>query len=410
VADTTHAVRVDRPGHAPELHFPASDVRLDLFEGEPDTPDGIRSWSTDRPAVGSTLATTATDSWSGTPDLSGADVGRDVVRQVLAPPAGFEWATDHVTFDHDRVRVELVDGYGDDDPADAVTVTRWPTWGDALDLIELLDVQPDGGQRYVSTTRDNWQRPVVEASQILGQTLVAASREAGGRRVVSAHMAFARTADTHRPLHFDLDVVTAGRTFTTFVAHVSQGGRPCAVGTVLLDTTTEDVVRHSVPAPAVAGPNESPALDMGVTGRDLRVVDGAYTSDPHAPVGPPELDAWIRFRKVPDDPALHAALLAQFTGHLSIAAALRPHAGVGQQSAHRTLSMGINAIAISFHGEVHADQWLLYHHLSTFAGAGMSHAEGRVHDERGDLVASFTVDAMIRSFAPDSTVDDGSSL
>ena len=42
---------------------------------------------------------------------------------------------------------------------------------------------------------------------------------------------------------------------------------------------------------------------MGVTGRDLRVVDGAYTADPDAPVGPPELDAWVRFRDVPDDPA-----------------------------------------------------------------------------------------------------------
>ena len=149
---------------------------------------------------------------------------------------------------------------------------------------------------------------------------------------------------------------------------------------------------------------------MGVTGRDLRVVDGAYTSDPDAPVGPPELDAWIRFRDVPADPPLHAALLAQFTGHFSIAAALRPHAGIGQMEAHRSLSTAINAIAISFHGDVRADRWMLYHHLSTFAGDGMSHSECRVHDEHGGLVASFTVDAMIRRFAPRSAVDEGRSL
>ena len=157
-------------------------------------------------------------------------------------------------------------------------------------------------------------------------------------------------------------------------------------------------------------PYDSPTLDMGVTGRDLRVVDGAYTSDPEAPVGPPELDAWIRFRDVPDDPALHAALLAQFTGHFSIAAALRPHAGIGQMEAHRSLSTAINAIAISFHGDVRADRWMLYHHLSTFAGDGMSHSECRVHDEKGGLVASFTVDAMIRRFAARSAVDAGRSL
>src|SRR5205823_2570426 len=116
----------------------------------------------------------------------------------------------------------------------------------------------------------------------------------------------------------------------------------------------------------------SEPCDMGVIGRDIRVVDGAYSGDPDAPVGPPILDAWVRFRDVPADPPLHAGLLAQFTGHMSIAAALRPHAGIGQSEAHRTLSTAINAIAISFHADVRADRWMLYHHLSTFAGDGMT--------------------------------------
>jgi len=137
---------------------------------------------------------------------------------------------------------------------------------------------------------------------------------------------------------------------------------------------------------------------MGVIGRDIRVVDGAYSGDPDAPVGPPILDAWVRFRDVPADPPLHAGLLAQFTGHMSIAAALRPHAGIGQSEAHRTLSTAINAIAISFHADVRADRWMLYHHLSTFAGDGMTHSECRVHTADGALVASFSVDAMVRAF------------
>jgi acyl-CoA thioesterase-2 len=55
--------------------------------------------------------------------------------------------------------------------------------------------------------------------------------------------------------------------------------------------------------------------------------------------------------------------------------------------------MGINAINLSLHREVRADHWMLYHHLSTFAGDGMTHSECRVHDEAGELIASFTVDA-----------------
>jgi acyl-CoA thioesterase II len=78
---------------------------------------------------------------------------------------------------------------------------------------------------------------------------------------------------------------------------------------------------------------------------------------------------------------------------------MRPHAGVGQDQAHHSLSTAINAISLSIHADVRADRWMLYHHRSTFAGDGMTHAECRVHDQDGALVASFTVDAMVRGFA-----------
>jgi acyl-CoA thioesterase II len=251
--------------------------------------------------------------------------------------------------------------------------------------------------------RGAWQRPVVEGSQMLGQAIVAAGRHAPGRRPVSAHMAFVRAADALAPLEVTLDEVSAGRTFTAVAAEVGQGGRRCATGTVLLDATAPDVVRHSPAPPDVGGPDDAEPVDMGVTGRDVRVVGGAYTNDPDAPVGPPTLDAWVRFPGLPaGDPILHAGLLAQFTGHMAIAAALRPHAGVGQAQAHRTLSTAVNAISLSVHADVRADRWMLYHHLSTHAGGGMTHAECRVHDEGGALLASFSVDAMVRPFAGDA--------
>jgi acyl-CoA thioesterase len=226
-------------------------------------------------------------------------------------------------------------------------------------------------------------------------------------------MVFLRVADAGRPLCFELDEVSGGRTFTTVSVRVLQDGRLCATGTFLLDVTAPDVVRHEsgLPSSARGGPDAGVPFDMGVTGRELRFVDAAYTGDPDAPVGAPVIDAWVRFRSVPDDAAIHAALLAQFTGHIPIAAALRPHAGVGQDQAHRTLSTAINAITISFHADVRADRWMLYHHDSTFAGDGMTHASCRVHDEDGRLLASFSVDAMVRAFRADTgPVDERTSL
>lgn len=335
----------------------------------------------------------------------------EVAPEVLAGDgpwrAGDGELADHVAFDHEQVRLELSDPADGDAPRDVV---RFPNWGDADDLVAAIDVRPDG-DRWVSPARSDWRRPVVEGSQILGQAVVAASRCAPGRRVVHASMAFTRAADARVPYHLVLDQVTAGRTFTALRAEARQGDRTCAFGSLLLDVTAPDVMRHADPAPDVPGPDGSAPHDMGVTGRDLRIADDAYTGDPDAPVGPPELSAWVRFRRVPDDPPVHAGLLAQFTGHLSIAAAMRPHAGIGQDQAHRTLSTAVNAISLSLHRDVRADRWMLYHHRSTFAGDGMTHADCRVYDEDRALVASFAVEAMVRGFAdPTAAVDHRSAL
>jgi len=58
------------------------------------------------------------------------------------------------------------------------------------------------------------------------------------------------------------------------------------------------------------------------------------------------------------------------------------------------------AITLALHRPARVTDWLLFSHRSTFAGHGMTHAECRVFTEGGDLVASFTVEAMVRDPAP----------
>jgi acyl-CoA thioesterase len=364
VAVSSRALQVEQPDAMPMLCFPSDDVRARL------------------------------------------PLGADVL--LPSAPRGY------LAFDqnHARVRVMIVDGVAGE-PEREHTLKRFPAWGDAADLIDTLNVRPDADRSYVSVARDNAanrHRGVVEGSQMLGQAIVAAARHAPGRRMVSASMVFMRAASTAEPLRIHLDELSNGKNFTTLAPQVRQSGKLCASGIMLLDATAPDVIRYAAAPPSTGGPYASEPYDMSVTGRDVRFVDGAYTGDPNAPIGPPVLDAWVRFRHVPEDPCLHAALLAQFTGHASIAAALRPHAGIGQSQAHRTLSTAINAINISFHANVRADRWMLYRHHSTFAGDGMTHSECRVHNAEGQLLASFTVDAMVRAFATDRPVNERTSL
>ena len=150
--------------------------------------------------------------------------------------------------------------------------------------------------------------------------------------------------------------------------------------------------------PDLPGPYESPLLDMGVWGRDLREVDGSYRAR-SGEVGPAEVDVWARFREAPGEQYQHQALLAQATTHWTIAAAMRPEEGMSEADAHRTVSTGPLSISIAFHDDVDATQWMLYVNPAIHSGRGLSQGEGHVFAIDGRLLASYSLQAMIRPFA-----------
>ncbi len=269
-------------------------------------------------------------------------------------------------------------------------------------MLDVFDVHPEGRGRY-SGTSDGGNRRVVDGSQLLSQAIVAASKELPDHRVHSAHAVFTRALDDERPVLFDVDVTHRGRTFAGATVAVGQGDRRCATVDLLLDTPGDDVIRHAAPLPPVGSPDEVAPYDMPMVGRELRLVDVGDPNDPEE-VGPPVLDAWLRYRPVPVRPDLLRALVAHFTGHLSISTTMRPHPGVGTSMAHRHLSTAVMSITVSFHDPVAWDGWLLYHHESTQVGGGMSYVRGQVFTEEGVLLASFVQEGMIRWFADDPAI------
>lgn len=267
-------------------------------------------------------------------------------------------------------------------------------------MVAVFDVAPVAGHRYRGTS-DGGSRSVVDGSQLLAQAIVACSKTLPRHSVRTAHAVFARTVDAEGEVEFGVDVVHEGRTFASAVVTVSQGGRRCASVTVLADVEHDDVITHHHPMPAVGSPADAVPCEMPMAGRQLRLVGMADPNDP-AETGPPVIDAWLHYDTVPGRPDLAKALIAHFTGHLSVSTTMRGHAGIGTSMAHDTVSTGVMGISITFHEPVRWEGWLLYHHESTQVGRGMSYVRGQVFTEQGRLIASFTQDAMIRAFVADS--------
>lgn len=377
LAESDAALRLEETKHVDRLYVPEADVRWEHFE------------PTDHHTVCPFKG--EADYWT----LVASDPPEEnVVWAYRTPFDEVGGIKGHVAFYQERVRIETEEDW----PAHGTTVThRFPAWGDAADLLRLIDVEPAGPNRFVGLPYDDVARNVVEGGQLMAEAVVAASKTLPQQRVTSGYMIFSKAASFDAPLDLDVDVLRGGRTFSTVEVRVSQDGSLRSAALLLLDAGAPDLFRGSVDMPDVPGPAESEPLDMRVTGRDIRVVEGAYKPDPDL-VGPPEIYTWVRFRDAPTEPCLHTALMTQSMTHWTIAAAMRPHKGFGERDAHVTLSTGIMSLAVAYHDDVDVTGWLLYANPATHAGRGLVHGEGRVFTEDGRLVASYSVQAMVRGF------------
>jgi acyl-CoA thioesterase II len=287
--------------------------------------------------------------------------------------------------------------------------TQWSVEG----LLDLFDVQPDGPDRFTAETglAGDDERQVVEGTQVLAQVIVAVAKRFPHKSVRSAHAVFARAVMVGAgPIELEIDVVSEGRSTATAIVAAKQNGKRCITMTVLADVPTDDVIRHHMRRPEVAGPAEANIAEMPMVGRELRLVDVVDVNSPDE-VGPPELYAWLRYDPIPTRDDLAKALIAYFTGHLGISTTMRAHEGIGTAQSHLTVSTAPMTITVSFHEPVQWDGWILYTHESTQVGAGMSYVRGAVHTEAGELIASFAQDALIRPLrTTDTAIKEQSRL
>jgi acyl-CoA thioesterase II len=270
-------------------------------------------------------------------------------------------------------------------------------------ILNSLVLERTGESSYRGPSVPSETRPVVFGGQLMGQMIVAASAAMPGKTVRSLHAIFARAGTVAEPVDLELDVMHSGRALGSLSVTARQGDRLLSRGLLLLDAGEPDVIRHSEPKPAVAGPEETEPPKGGEEGAEVRIVDGVDVMTPEI-TGPPELHVWARFSHAPDDQAVHQALLSWYTDPFLIASAMRPHDGIGQGMAHNAVSTGVITHTLSFHEPVDATKWLLMANRSVFAGHGRTYGTGQVFTEDGQQVASYVQDNMVRAFRADQAV------
>ena len=266
-------------------------------------------------------------------------------------------------------------------------------------LLRAFTLEPVGDGHYRAENADAGHA-VLFGGQLLGQSVIAAHVGEPDKRVKTVHTIFARAGSHDAPVDIAVDSMHSGRAMASSTVTISQGDRLVARSLVLLSADEPDFIRHADATPTVPGPDESRVAGELGGAWEVRVAGDADISNPDQ-VGPPELDVWTRFVGAPEDPIINQALLAFATDGFLIGTAMRPHDGVGQAQAHRTLSTGVLSHTLTFHEPLSAGEWLLLSHRSTHAGHGRCHGRANVFTTDGVLVASFVQDAMIRPMKTD---------
>lgn len=277
-------------------------------------------------------------------------------------------------------------------------------------LVELLALEPLEENLFRGQSQDlGWG--TVFGGQVLGQALSAATRTVPPeRRVHSLHAYFLRPGDVSRPIVYDVDRIRDGASFTTRRVVAIQGGH-AIFNLAASFQKDEPGLDHQDAIPDAPDP-ESLTSEQGLIARvaerlppvlkaaalaprpfDMRPVEAE--DDPFAPKArPPARMVWFKtVAPLPDNPALHACLLAYASDHGFITTALRPHAVTW-------LTPGMQVASLDhvmwFHEPLRVDEWLLHVVDSPRAHGGRGLVRGRIFDQRGKLVASSAQEGLMR--------------
>jgi acyl-CoA thioesterase-2 len=277
------------------------------------------------------------------------------------------------------------------------------------DLVDLLTLEPIEENLFRGRSQDLGFRQLF-GGQVLGQSLSAATQTvAEDRHVHSLHGYFLRPGDAQLPVVYMVDRVRDGGSFTTRRVTAVQKGQSIFTCSASFQIE-EQGFAHQATMPDVVGPENLPselALIERVADRiprslrekllcakpiEVRPVTQEDPLDPQK--AQPVKYVWFRADgSLPPQPSLHKYLLAYASDFNLLTTALMPH---GKSVWQKDMQLASLDHALWFHGDVCADEWLLYAIDSPWAGNARGFSRASIYNRAGQLVASSAQEGLIR--------------
>ena len=287
-------------------------------------------------------------------------------------------------------------------------------------LVRLLTVRQKGEDRCEGRPqKDGIGR--VFGGQVLAQALQAAQASVPDDKAAhSLHAYFLRGGREGIPIDYRIERDFDGRSFANRRVVASQADEdgnqsPILNLTASFQVPDEQGLEHDDAAmPDVARPDEL-ATDLSMrqtivdkmgdalseTQRSLmtrpRPIEMRTVGRLHwmnAEPSEPRAQTWFRtLAPLPDDPALHRAIITYASDFTLLGTAALPHG----LSWFRGELVGASLDhTIWFHRQARADEWLLYSTDSPWSGGGRGFNRGRIFNEAGELIASVAQEGMMR--------------
>ena len=286
-------------------------------------------------------------------------------------------------------------------------------------LVRLLTVEKRASDIYAGQPQKGGVGRVF-GGQVIAQALQAAQASIPETKVAhSLHAYFLRGGREGTPIEYRIERDFDGRSFSNRRVVASQENEDGSSSPILNLTASfqvpEEGLEHDAsPMPDAAEPETLKSdMDMRRAMADkmgdrlnaaqralmlrprpieMRTLDKLHwmNAEPKAP----QAHSWFRtVAPLPDDPALHRAMIAYASDYTLLGTSALPH---GLSWMRGELVGASLDHALWFHREARADEWLLYATDAPWSGGGRGFNRGRIFNQQGELVASVAQEGMMR--------------